>query len=298
MSIEMLAEVLEQSKAKGSARLLLITLAWRSINGSREVERSIEYMTKDTGLSRRQVFDNLTKLYNIGELEKSNKKGTHGGIIYRFPEVRKISQAVRKSAQIVRETAQSGGFEECGKPHTIVRKTALISEENRTTPIKQLETLKDLSPISPQIENPELPRASPNGLTNEIKTNQPDMINNKLADDFSEWFEIFWKLYPKGRGNVKQTCKEKLSNITEQKPEIMESVLDGLKCWVNSHEWKTAEAQKYIPLATTWINGRRWELEAEAYDPKKDKSKKCKVYTNAAAGWEKPANETEKDDWW
>ena len=69
-------------------------------------------------------------------------------------------------------------------------------------------------------------------------------------------FQQFWSLYPKKVGKAKALLRwNKLmldSSIT------VPLILSALKQQITSVEW-TKEGGQYVPHATTWLNGFRWE---------------------------------------
>lgn len=76
-----------------------------------------------------------------------------------------------------------------------------------------------------------------------------------------EWFERFWAKYPPRDGR-KDHRKEAIAAWDKLQPSLelchaMSKALDP-KNW--PRRWFD-ENGRYIPLASTWINGRRWEVE-------------------------------------
>lgn len=70
-------------------------------------------------------------------------------------------------------------------------------------------------------------------------------------------FQRFWIPYPRKNGKadaVKAWAKLKPSD------ELLDQMLEALKTQKQSREWIKDDGQ-YIPYASTWLNGRRWEDE-------------------------------------
>ena len=80
------------------------------------------------------------------------------------------------------------------------------------------------------------------------------------------WFNSFWNVYPKK--NDKKKAKERFIKICKTE-EDYQKIMAGLNKTVIPQA--QAEGTKYIPLATTWLNGERWE--DEPYVQKNSKGK-------------------------
>lgn len=71
-----------------------------------------------------------------------------------------------------------------------------------------------------------------------------------------EWFNSFWELYPKK--SDKKKAKVRFIKICKNE-EDYQKIIEGLKKTVVPKA--EAEGTQYIPLATTWLNGERWNDE-------------------------------------
>ncbi|MHC8404323.1 helix-turn-helix domain-containing protein [Pseudomonas sp. TMB3-21] len=69
-----------------------------------------------------------------------------------------------------------------------------------------------------------------------------------------EGFEAFWKMYPK-----KKSRKEALKAWAKLKPDddLRQTLITALGKHCISVDWKK-EGGRYIPNASTWLNGERW----------------------------------------
>lgn len=109
----------------------------------------------------------------------------------------------------------------------------------------------------------QLRRATTTTTDTEADTDTEDKNTPSSKDDstpYSEAFETFWKLYPRkvGKGAAfKAFQKNKLGNGKLQK------VLDAVESQSKSEQW-TRDNGQFIPHPTTWINGGRWDDEAES----------------------------------
>lgn len=70
-------------------------------------------------------------------------------------------------------------------------------------------------------------------------------------------FDRFWAAYPLKAG--KAAAAQAFAKLAADEP-LLARLLAALEWQVKSERW-TKEAGRYIPHASTWINGRRWEDE-------------------------------------
>jgi hypothetical protein len=70
-----------------------------------------------------------------------------------------------------------------------------------------------------------------------------------------EGFDDFWRLYP--RKHARKKALEAWRNI---KADELPAIMAGLKVAIYTEQWEKDNG-KWIPLPTTWLNGRRWEDE-------------------------------------
>ena len=77
------------------------------------------------------------------------------------------------------------------------------------------------------------------------------------ASPYSKAFETFWALYP--RKVNKQKAHEVFKKLNPAES-LLGVMLTSLKQQRQSEQWQTMQ---FIPHATTWLNGRRWEDELE-----------------------------------
>lgn len=78
-------------------------------------------------------------------------------------------------------------------------------------------------------------------------------VRNDLIDSFAQ----FWEAYPKRKDKAKA-----LKAWYKLKPDqlLVSKILDALSRQAASPDWARNNGQ-FIPLPTTWLNGRRWEDE-------------------------------------
>lgn len=93
---------------------------------------------------------------------------------------------------------------------------------------------------------------------NLIPDTSPSPAKPTSQDDL---FAKFWKLYPRKvcKANAEKSWK-KLKITTD----LFTTIMDSLGKQVVSPDW-LKEDGKFVPHATTWLNGRRWEDEVASH---------------------------------
>lgn len=100
-------------------------------------------------------------------------------------------------------------------------------------------------------------------LTNNHKsltTNQEPVDQEHCAPTVSEQADLFpkfWALYPRKQDKAKALKAWAKLKVTD---ELFSLITKGLSAQVVSADW-VKEGGKYIPMPTTWLNGKRWEDE-------------------------------------
>lgn len=82
--------------------------------------------------------------------------------------------------------------------------------------------------------------------------------NNSISSvDSDLLFKCFWDLYPKKR--AKKNAEREWKKL---KPDnlLYHTIVNALEKWKLTDEWKKENGQ-FIPYASTWLHGRRWEDE-------------------------------------
>lgn len=77
----------------------------------------------------------------------------------------------------------------------------------------------------------------------------------EVLDEIDSLFELFWTNYPK-----KEKKKDTYNWFKKNKPtkEFVDYLVECVKKQSMSRQWSK---RQYIPLPSTWLNGRRWEDE-------------------------------------
>lgn len=138
--------------------------------------------------------------------------------------------------------------------------------EHLLVAIPQIEVPEDENP-SVEIR-PTVNRPIQNRPTNKERDNKKDI--NKKKDIY---IQEFLEKYPRQRLVSKTKVAEKLRRETEENLSLIVLALsEFLKYW----EQEKTEIQ-YIPMATTWLNQKRWEIPPEI---KQKQPNSSDIYTN------------------
>lgn len=95
------------------------------------------------------------------------------------------------------------------------------------------------------------------GRKQSLHNNIEDNIDNIYSANFdiNEAFDKFWNIYPR------KTNKKKARDLFMKKcidENILNKIINAIIYQKKSEQWQNI---KYIPHATTWLNGERWEDE-------------------------------------
>jgi len=80
-----------------------------------------------------------------------------------------------------------------------------------------------------------------------------------VAEATPDLFSSFWKLYPRKQDKAKAQKAWAKLKVT---PELFALIVTGLSAQVASADWLKDDG-RYVPMPTTWLNGRRWEDEVK-----------------------------------
>lgn len=103
-----------------------------------------------------------------------------------------------------------------------------------------------------------------NNIDDNTPYNPPKGDCEKKAKKYydKENFDKFWKNYPKKKDKAKT---EKWFEKNNPNEELMKIILESLDKFKRTKDWQKDNGQ-YIPLPTTWLNGKRWEDEISEND--------------------------------
>lgn len=111
------------------------------------------------------------------------------------------------------------------------------------------------------IENEDIKNCDVNKITKEQKVNNYINLTKEQnkKNIIKENFEKFWQSYPKKQNKSKTEIWFKKNKPNE---ELMNLILEKLELFKKTKEWKKNNGQ-FIPMPTTWLNGKRWEDEID-----------------------------------
>jgi len=78
-------------------------------------------------------------------------------------------------------------------------------------------------------------------------------------------FQAFWSAYP--RKTAKANALKAFEKLNPD-GDLMKMMLGALSRWSKSEQWIKDNGQ-FIPHASTWLNGRRWEDELKGQEPER-----------------------------
>lgn len=165
MSFRTVETVLEHSRSRGSARMVLVVIAECANHDGGEAWPAIETIAHRAGISRASVFRQLKNLADMGELEYDSKAGRHGCNRYRV-------------------TLQPGESQDA----TVSDRDSLTSE----TGPSHLRS-ETVSPVRPE----------PSGTTQEPPSSPPSPLVEEIEEEFAGWLSHHWattNMNPPGEG--------------------------------------------------------------------------------------------------
>lgn len=102
------------------------------------------------------------------------------------------------------------------------------------------------------------------------------MRKNNLRDlSQNDYFEKFWKDYPKKRDKANAKKAFVKLNVNEA---LFDKIINALKIDIKSDQW-FEENGKFIPYPSTWLHSKRWE-DDEIVESSKDKIEIAKELTD------------------
>lgn len=126
----------------------------------------------------------------------------------------------------------------------------LLKEENEINGVKFYK-YKALSQISLGVKN--FHRGSEKISPNNIDNNIDNIYSAKF--DKNDAFKRFWSIYPR-HTNKKKAFDVFVKKCTDET--VLQKMLSAIVEQKKTEQWQNI---KYIPHATTWLNGERWEDE-------------------------------------
>lgn len=160
MSHQATTWVMEFSKSKLAARLVLGAIAHRISNDNGEAFPSIARIAKEANVSEAAVHASLKKLQEIGELEVQLAASKHGTNVYRMPKFLEWHASLHpeeggtKSVPPARKICTRGvqNLEKRG-PKSVPEPSGTISRPSEAAPLRSRQDTRSEPP--PAVENPE-----------------------------------------------------------------------------------------------------------------------------------------------
>lgn len=97
-----------------------------------------------------------------------------------------------------------------------------------------------------------------------------------------DYFNMFWKEYP--RKVNKSNAKKAFAKIKKMNDKLFNDILVAVKMQKQTVNW-LKDGGTFIPHASTWLNGQRWEDEIGEIGSEKGGSGKFETATNNLRKW-------------
>ena len=120
---------------------------------------------------------------------------------------------------------------------------------------KALKKQQELNDRSTSVDDP-LQR---NGNHIDTDTDTDKNRTTPLPPEGEDLFPKFWALYPRKQDKAKAQKAWAKLKVTD---DLFNLIAKGLAAQVVSADW-IKDGGKYIPMPTTWLNGKRWEDEVK-----------------------------------
>lgn len=123
--------------------------------------------------------------------------------------------------------------------------------KNKPPPVSIVSIVSQDKPPSATVspDKPMQKQKQKKNISSEISKN-PSSLSSVPEDDGS--FSKFWEAYPRKDAKKKSESAWKTKKIHKHLP----AILQDIKRRMNSGDWVD---KKYIPIATTYLNGERWK---------------------------------------
>lgn len=165
--------------------------------------------------------------------------------------IRSALGELEAAGYLTREAIREGG--KFAGTEYIIRDHAEPAEDGPVSPVSGFPTTVKPTPEKPTPENPTGPNKD---ITQQGLNNTPysPPRGTEAAKYKPEWFEAFWKAYPR-----KADRKKAIRAWDKLKPDraLCETMNRALTLQKRSAQWQK-EGGAYIPMPSTWLNGQRW----------------------------------------
>ena len=122
---------------------------------------------------------------------------------------------------------------------------------------QQIRAQRSKYPAPPDEDGNQLLAMDSGCSRNPIQSESESQSESQSNPNPAARFDLFWHKYPKK--SAKQAAQKVWRKLNPDS-ETFAEITDGLQRAIASAQWAKDQGQ-YIPLAATWLNGRRWEDE-------------------------------------
>lgn len=234
-----------QQGISSAEKFILVAMAKRAGNDLVEYYQSIASLCEETALNRKTAIKSLKALSESGFISDTGKRvgDTKQVVVY---QINGIFEMMNSSKSDDLNSTKNGTVPES-------EQFQLFPETDENLPANSTV----FSDKESQIYAGTVPNLGHGTNTGTNTGTKSDMRKSAVAPSA---FSIFFDAYPRKKDRKKaEKAWEKLNPSHELAAEIM-SALDRVK---QSCDW-LKDGGQYIPYPATWLNGRRWEDEADS----------------------------------
>jgi len=145
----------------------------------------------------------------------------------------------------------------------VIYSRRMVDDEGDTTTSKAKKVKKDSPRTRARAEDED----EYVNKTYKTKRSIEDALHaNRISYDNYPMFKNFWKIYPP-RNGVRQNKREAfISWIFLKLEDRGDLIIEAVNKLKDTESW-SKENGRFVPMATTFLNGNRWEDEVEEYSP-------------------------------
>lgn len=226
-------------------RVLVALFSFRNKDtGVAKVKRST--LSERCGYPETRISTTTSELVSLGWIEKEGKGGFSQPSSYRVttPDLATITESVTVNGDVT-----------VTRPVTVLRAVTVTEPVTITQSVTVTEpvttTVTEL--VTPTVTEP-VTRIKGIEQSNELSTVQSKDTPLPPRGDVAG-FDKFWSSYPKK--TAKEDARKAFAKLRPDES-LLETMLSSLESAKRSRDWAKDDG-RYIPHASTWLNGRRWE---------------------------------------
>lgn len=169
--------------------------------------------------------------------------------------------------------------EETGISEQSIRTLIKILKKSKNLTIKSTNKYSIISIVNWDIYQPQEEKSTSKSTTIQPASNQQvttdKNVRIKEKNIYTSDFEIFWEVYP-NKSCGKSNAFKDWNKLNGSKPET--SVLvDAVKKQTQSAAWQKENGQ-FIPMATTWLNQKRWDAVLDQQKTPAQQTQQAPIY--------------------